>query len=158
MSKADRLIKQINSRIDQIAREYGMESDTFQILTKHTRGGDAPEMLVAKSGIPHVRNTAENRGDIQALERIRSDLMTKSEIKKEASAAGVSEAVFVKEYERSSSGMESRLQEIYGRFGPSLDDMPHEVQEQIEVLHKDFNTRGELVKAFRVLDKYFEEE
>ncbi len=157
-SRAEKLIRQINDRIDQIAKEYGMESDIFQILTKHTRGGDAPEMATSKAGTPHVRSTKENRGDLQMLERIREDLSTKSEIKKQSSAAGVSEAIFAKEYERAAANMESRLQEIYGRYGTRTDEMPKDLREQIEILHRDFNTKAELVKAFRVLDKYYDAE
>lgn len=157
-SEAEKLIRQINDRIDQIAREYGVESDIFKILTKHTRGGDAPEMVTSKAGAPHVRSTKANRGDLQMLERIREDLSTKSEIKKSASAAGVSEAIFAKEYERAAANIESRLQEIYGRYGTRTDEMPKDLKKQMEVLHKDFNTKAELVKAFRVLDKYYDGE
>lgn len=156
-TRADQLIKQINSRIDQIAREYGMDSEAFKALTKHLRGGDAPETRTSKSGVPHVRATAENRGDLAALEQIRRDLMTKSEIKRQAAAAGVKEDIFIEEYERASSNMDSRLQVIYGKYGPDTDEMPPEVKKQIDILHNEFNTKADVVRAFRVLDKYYED-
>lgn len=154
MASIEADIKAINRRLDAIFAEYGADSTFYQQATKFLRGSDAPKTYTSKSGALHIsRGAAKSKGSLtgKKIEKIRSAVPTKTQIKKEFGG----DDDFARRYAEADDQINSALSEVYllKEIG-ALSDNEADAFERIKnTLEKSYNSKGEVVSSYESLQR-----